>query len=290
MGQSFSTTKKGLELQSHQCKEILDVKSNKLCLTDGIGIIAPWLAHELSKELGIDESSGHPCAFQIRFSGYKGNIISMVLVESISSFFIGMVCLDIADRITNSDVGLYLRPSMNKFDSQNRSIDVVRVSSMPSASFLSRQIILLLSSLGIADDVFHSMQNEMLCHLKTLTTDHQKARELLHKFGGISGNGYHAFLLDYLKRFRGHMEPFARKLLIAFRGYLLKELRTKARILILNTWNVLGVIDETRTLKYGQVFVQIQEKTESGGINSKIIIGPVIVTRNPCFHPGKLFL
>ncbi len=287
MGQSFSTTKKGLELQSHQCKEISDVKSNKLCLTDGIGIIAPWLAHELSKELGIDESLGHPCAFQIRFSGYKGNILPMVLVEFISSFFLGMVCLDIADRITNSDVGLYLRPSMNKFDSQNRSIDVVRVSSMPSASFLSRQIILLLSSLGIADDVFHSMQNEMLCDLKTLTTDHQKARQFLHKFGGIGSNGYHAFLLDYLKIFRGHMEPFAHKLLIAFQGYLLKELRTKARILVLNTWTVLGVIDETRTLKYGQVFVQIHEKTESGGIKSKIITGPVIVTRNPCFHPGK---
>jgi RNA-dependent RNA polymerase len=198
-----------------------------------------------------------------------------------------MVCLDIADRITNSDVGLYLRPSMNKFVSQNRSIDVVRVSSMPSASFLSRQIILLLSSLGIADDVFRSMQNEMLCDLKTLTTDHKKAREFLHKFGGIGGNGYHAFLLNYLKTFRGHMEPFAHKLLVAFQGYLLKELRTKARILVPNTWTVLGVIDETRTLKYGQVFVQIHEKTESGGIKPKMITGPVIVTRSPCFHPGK---
>jgi hypothetical protein len=85
LGQSFSTTKKGLELQSHQCKEISDVKSNKLCLTDGIGIIAPWLAHELSKELGIDENIEHPCAFQIRFSGYKGNILPMVLVEFIYS-------------------------------------------------------------------------------------------------------------------------------------------------------------------------------------------------------------
>lgn len=48
------------------------MKADKLCLTDGIGIIAPWLAKKLCEELHIEDNSYHPCAFQIRFAGYKG--------------------------------------------------------------------------------------------------------------------------------------------------------------------------------------------------------------------------
>jgi RNA-dependent RNA polymerase len=201
-----------------------------------------------------------------------------------------MVCLDVANRIINSDVGLYLRPSMKKFDSNNHAIDIVRVSSMPSVGFLNRQIILLLSSLGIRDKIFLFMQEEMLHHLRTLTTDPQKAREFLRKLGGSGGNGYHAFLLEYLKRFGKQTDPFARQILIAFQAFFVKELRTKARILVPNTWSLFGVIDETRTLKYGEVFVQIEQKNDSGDIISKIITGWVIATRNPCFHPGKPYI
>ncbi|CAF4723521.1 unnamed protein product [Rotaria sp. Silwood1] len=201
---------------------------------------------------------------------------------------IGMVCLDIAQRIVEPDVGLYLRPSMNKFDSNNRSIDIVRVSSMPSVGFLNRQIILLLSSLGIRDEIFYSMQEQMLEHLRTLTVDHRKAREFLKQFGASSGNGYHGFLLEYLKRFGNCIDPFVRHILIAVQAFHVKELRTKTRILVPNTWSLFGVVDETGTLRYGEVFIQIEQKPESGDYSSKIITGPVIVTRNPCFHPGDI--
>jgi RNA-dependent RNA polymerase len=202
--------------------------------------------------------------------------------------YTGMVCWDVASRINNPDIGLYLRPSMNKFDSKNKSIDIVRVSSMPSASFLNRQIILLLSSLGINDEIFFQMQEEMLTHLSAITVDHQKAREFLNNFGGSSGNGYHAFLLAYLKRFGKQIDPFVRQILMAFQAFLVKELRTKARILVPHTWSLFGVADETRTLKYGEVFIQIEQKNTSGDIVSKIITGSVVVTRNPCFHPGDI--
>ncbi|CAF1163510.1 unnamed protein product [Rotaria sordida] len=271
LGQSFSTTRKGLELSRHQYREISDVKSGKSCFTDGIGIISSWLVKELCKELHIDHDAYHPCAFQIRFGGYKG-----------------MVCLDVAKHIDEPDVGLYLRPSMNKFDSNNRSIDIVHVSSMPSVGFLNRQIILLLSSLDIKDEIFYSMQEQMLDHLRVLTVDHRKAREFLKQFGASSGNGYHGFLLEYLKRFGNRIDPFARQILIAVQAFHVKELRTKTRILVPNTWSLFGVVDETGTLRYGEVFIRIERKPESGDASSKIITGPVIVTRNPCFHPGDI--
>jgi hypothetical protein len=74
LGQSFSTTKKGLELQRSEYEEIPDVSLGKTCFTDGIGIIAPWLVEKLCKELHIDVESYRPCAFQIRFGGWKGSI------------------------------------------------------------------------------------------------------------------------------------------------------------------------------------------------------------------------
>lgn len=198
-----------------------------------------------------------------------------------------MVCLDVASRIRGPDVGLYLRPSMNKFDSKNCSIDIVRVSSIPSVGFLNRQIILLLSSLGIRDEAFFSMQEEMLQHLRTLTIDADKARQFLRQFGGSGGNGYHVFLLAYLKSFGNKIDPFARQILVVFQAFLVKELRTKARLLLPNTWSLLGVADETGILHYGQVFIRIEEKNDDGDLVSKVLTGSVIVTRNPCFHPGK---
>ena len=81
LGQSFSTTKKGLELQRSQLRQIRDVELGKTCFTDGIGIIAPWLVDKLCKELRIDTNVYRPCAFQIRFGGYKGHIDHLSLLR-----------------------------------------------------------------------------------------------------------------------------------------------------------------------------------------------------------------
>ncbi|CAF1664186.1 unnamed protein product, partial [Adineta ricciae] len=270
LGQSFSTSRKGLELTRQDYRKIPDVKSNNACFTDGIGIISPQLVNKLYEELGIEENAYHPCAFQIRFGGYKG-----------------MVCLDVANHIQEPTVGLYLRESMNKFDSNNNSIDIVRVSSMPAANFLNRQIILLLSCLGIGDEIFLSMQDKMLDDLQVLTKDPQQACEFLRNFGGASGSAYPKFLLEYLNRFGKNMEPFAQHVLLALQGFLVKELRIKARILVPNAWCIFGVVDETNILQYGEVFIQIEQQNEAE-LSPRILAGPVIITRNPCFHPGDI--
>jgi hypothetical protein len=125
----------------------------------------------------------------------------------------------------------------------------------------------------------------MLQQLTALTGNPHKAREALKDLNEFGGNGCHAFLIDYLKTLGKHKEPFARRILFAFQAFLVKELRTKAKILVPNSWSLFGVADETRELKYGQVFIQIDNSNQQGG-SSKILEGSVIVTRNPCFHPG----
>ncbi|CAF3432324.1 unnamed protein product [Rotaria sp. Silwood1] len=278
--QSFSTSIKGIQLESRQIREISDFIRfettsecrREHCFTDGIGIIRPEFAKRLTQEMKLSEKIC-PCAFQIRCGGYKG-----------------MVCVDVSDKIINPDEYVHFRKSMNKFTAkENISIDVVRTSLNPSVAYLNRQIILLLSSLGIGDQTFMSLQDHMLQQLKALTENWQKACESLKELNEFGGNGYHGFLIEYLKRLHERKDPFVRQLLFVIKAFLVKELRTKAKIRVPNSWSLLGVIDESRTLNYGEVFIQIDnthQQTENS--TREIIRGSVIVTRNPCFHPGDI--
>ncbi|CAF4541298.1 unnamed protein product, partial [Rotaria sp. Silwood2] len=278
--QSFSTSIKGIQLDSCQIREISDFKqfertserTYEHCFTDGIGIITLKLAKILAKETKLSEKVC-PCAFQIRCGGYKG-----------------MVCLDVSGKITNHNEDVQFRESMNKFIAkENRSIDVIRTSLNPSISYLNRQIILLLSSLGIPDETFIALQNHMLEQLKALTENYREACESLKGLNEFGGNGYHRFLIEYLKRLRERKDPFVRQLLFVIKAFLIKELRTKAKIRVPNSWSLLGVIDETRTLNYGEVFIQIDNSNQqTEGLTTEIFRGPVVVTRNPCFHPGDI--
>ncbi|CAF2105210.1 unnamed protein product [Rotaria magnacalcarata] len=214
LGQSFSTSVKGIQLESIQRREISDVEkeeilgehSRKHCFTDGIGIISRTFAKRLAQQMKLTQKVC-PCAFQIRCGGYKG-----------------MVCLDIANRITDPNVNVYFRGSMKKFDANSFSIDVVRTSLNPSVAYLNRQIILLLSSLGIPNDIFISLQDEMLQQLKALTGNSYEAQEAIKELNEFGGNGYLAFLIAYLKSLGEKKDPFARQLLFAFQAFLVKEL------------------------------------------------------------------
>ncbi|CAF3855780.1 unnamed protein product, partial [Rotaria sp. Silwood1] len=275
LGQLFSTSIKGIQLEKSQFREISDVKRHdeydrELCFTDGIGIIQPWFAEKLIKEVKPSNTNSCPSGFQIRCGGYKG-----------------MVCLNVANWVFDDNIDVYFRPSMRKFFAENFSIDVVRTSSNPSVAYLSRQIILLLSSLGIPDCVFLTLQDQMLQQLKELTGTPEKACQSLKDLNEFGGNGCHLFLIDYLRKLGKEKEPFARRILLAFQAFLIKELRTKARIRVPQSWSLLGVVDETRTLNYGQVFIQIDNSNYEGG-SKEILQGPVVVTRSPCFHPGDI--
>ena len=48
----------------------------------------------------------------------------------------------------------------------------------------------------------------------------------------------------------------------------------------------MGCLDETRTLKYGQVFIQASNKANDRMIEQ--VTGKVVVAKNPCLHPGDV--
>ncbi len=44
------------------------------------------------------------------------------------------------------------------------------------------------------------------------------------------------------------------------------------------------IIDKSRTLQYGEVFIQ---HTSNSQLVSKIVFGYISATKNPCLYPGK---
>jgi hypothetical protein len=68
----------------------------------------------------------------------------------------------------------------------------------------------------------------------------------------------------------------------------LKELKKKAKILVPQGAYLLGVLDETNSLKENEVFVQISSVSNDGRTDKTVIESECILFRNPCFHPGDV--
>ena len=120
-----------------------------------------------------------------------------------------------------------------------------------------------------------------------------------------------------LRRIARHVniveEQFFVKLIITCAFNVIRELldRTRIRIPLANARNMFGIVDEYRVLEYGQVFVQystmreeklfpdgnevpyycLEDDTDCARPPSsecRILRGRVVITKNPCHHPGDL--
>lgn len=85
-------------------------------------------------------------------------------------------------------------------------------------------------------------------------------------------------------------EPFFRSMLITIYKCQIRDLMRRARIQL--SWEkgriMMGTLDDTGTLEYGQVFVQYSQIPGTEQEDSIVLKGPVVATKNPCFHPGDL--
>lgn len=79
-------------------------------------------------------------------------------------------------------------------------------------------------------------------------------------------------------------EPQLRSLLATLKKQHIQQIKEKARILVPDARNLLGICDQTNKLKAGQVFIRIGDQT-----SGVIIRGKVAVCKNPAVHPGGFF-
>ena len=278
LGQPFSSSRETLSVGRNEIEIIPDVEVKRngipYCFSDGIGKISAELARDVATKCGCKNYV--PSAFQIHYGGYKG----VVAVDPTSS------------------MKLSLRMSMCKYKSQNISLDVLAWSRYQPC-FLNRQIITLLSSLGVKDQVFQKKQEEIVDQLNAMLTDSLSSQEALELMfpGGMTKVLKEMLLCGY----KPDTEPFLSMMLRTFRASKLMDLQLKSRIFIPNGRCMMGCLDETRTLKYGQVFVQISRSsrqlhndfshmflTSSSNPNNLIFEGEVVVAKNPCLHPGDV--
>ncbi|CAM0944297.1 unnamed protein product [Alopecurus aequalis] len=260
LGQSFSSSTETLKVQKYEVKEIPDITNGtKYVFSDGIGTISADFADEVSMKCKLNRFT--PSAFQIRYGGYKG-----------------VVAID-----PRSDWKLSLRKSMSKFESDNMTLDVLAYSKYQPC-FLNRQLITLLSTLGVRDDIFDRKQKEAVKQLNRMVTEPQAAIDAIElmPMGEITNIVKELLLCGY----QPDLEPFLSMLLQTFRASKLLELKTKSRIFIPKGRAMMGCLDETRTLQYGQVFIQANNNANDRG--KFVVTGKVVVAKNPCLHPGDI--
>ncbi|XP_059448546.1 RNA-dependent RNA polymerase 1-like isoform X1 [Corylus avellana] len=277
LGQSFGSSTETLSVGRDEMEIIPDIEVErggvKYVFSDGIGKISAEFARKVASKCGCKRTS--PSAFQIRYGGYKG----VVAVDPTSS------------------LKLSLRKSMSKYESENTKLDVLAYSKFQPC-YLNRQLITLLSTLGVQDYVFENKQRQAVEQLDAILTDPLKAQEALDMMSpGENTNILKELLIC------GYMpdaEPFLSMMLQTFRASKLLELRTKTRIFIPDGRAMMGCLDETRTLGYGQVFVQFSGTRYKEFYNDSIMFsgtgsdqhfvveGQVVVAKNPCLHPGDV--
>ncbi|KAI2786432.1 hypothetical protein POX_g08817 [Penicillium oxalicum] len=283
LGQCFSTTR-ALAGCNVTVKRIPDIIRNGYCFSDGIGKISKFTTRVISAEMGISDPYGQPpSAYQFRLGGCKG----MLTVS--------------ADPIV-SDV--HIRPSQIKFEAEHRRLEIIRWSQL-SAATLNRQLILVLSALGVRGRVFHDRLNAMLQSIDYAMHSDDEATKLLRRF--IDPNRVTLAMAQMVSAgFRGTSEPFVCSMLALWKSWHQKYLKEKAKILVEQGASLLGVLDETRSLDgyferretgrimseneklaaLPEIFVQVSSLEE--GVPPRVIQGLCIVARNPSLHPGDV--
>jgi hypothetical protein len=71
----------------------------------------------------------------------------------------------------------------------------------------------------------------------------------------------------------------------------LRSLKYRARIPITQGYLLYGIMDETNTLREGEVYVATKDYNTSGQLKRRILVGSrVVITRAPALHPGDVQL
>jgi RNA-dependent RNA polymerase len=285
IGQCFSTTRAIRNAGFPPVRKshlVEDVERNGFNFTDGVGKISRFHAETIAKELGI--RGPPPSVYQFRMAGCKG-------------------VLAIAPGLGATNVKL--RKSQFKFETSYSGMEIIRCSEYWVAT-LNRQIILVLSALGVPDEIFLEIQDTEIQLMERAMIDDNSALEALT--GHVDPCKMTLNIASLVQAgFRRSNEPFVTTLLGLWRAWSIKYLKEKARLPIRQGAFILGCTDETGTLrghydsdrisdnddevtklaKVPEVFVQVTSP-ESG--HRKVIEGLCLIARNPSLHPGDIRL
>lgn len=284
LGQCFSTTRAMRTTVS--IVKIHDIERNGYCFTDGVGKLSLFVAQMAAQELGLANAfDDPPSLYQFRLGGCKG-----------------VLALD--PKIIGSEV--HIRASQLKFEATYNGLEIIRSSAL-ATPFFNRQIIIVLSNLGVRDHVIIGKQRVMVNDYEQVMTDPAVAVRKLRNHIDMNQTTL-AMAGMVLDGFMESREPFIMSLLQLWRASTIKNLKEKARIAIEDGAFVLGCVDETAILKghfddpqskdgatceeklakLPEIFLQVDDTSSNKKGHYKIVEGVCVLARNPSLHPGDL--
>ncbi|KAI5149002.1 RNA-dependent RNA polymerase [Enteropsectra breve] len=288
IGQALSTTVDTKEISS--CSEISDIERDGYCFTDGIGAISYAAASEISKMLNLNTI---PSAYQIRYGGYKGVVVLhsfLSIGKKDSAECTGIKRTKVSGGLSDSaeemqalleSNDLVLRPSMKKFSSSYKMLEVINYSKS-SPFYLNRQIILGLEGLGVPRETFLEMLDSYLIEMleaidKDFSSFIRRSTPMLPR----------SMTMD---------QSFTRKVLGEVLNRTFEELNSKAKIRINEGRAAMGVTDELGILEEEEAFVMFEDNDSCFANDPRLVrygkfsvpVGQAIVVKNPCMHPGDI--
>ncbi|KAA8521560.1 hypothetical protein F0562_012233 [Nyssa sinensis] len=250
MGQCFSSTYATVEVPPNEVdSELPDTKRNGYVFSDGIGMITPDLVMEVAERWQLRVNP--LCAYQIRYAGCKGVVACWPA--------------------KNDGIRLSLRPSMEKFESNHSILEICSWTQF-QPGFLNRQIVTLLSTLNVLDEIFWNMQDSMISKLNQMLVDVDVAFDVLTASCAEQG----IYCSNNVK------------------------CREKARIFVSSGRWLMGCLDELGVLEQGQCFIEVSNPSLENCFvkhgsrfsetkkNLEVIKGTVTIAKNPCLQPGDV--
>lgn len=228
-----------------------DIETNSICFSDGIGKGSKKLFGLVRNILNLPQPVS---AFQIRVGGVKG-VISIFEQQDDVTF----------------------RQSMKKFESQHNVLEILGYSRSIKLT-LNRHVILMLSSFGVCDDVFLDLQYDELAKCMEALTHNEKSLGFVQSRSQIFD--WAMFPAQQIVN-----EPFFRQILVNNVIESVSYLVDHAHVSVEKGRVLMGVLDETGSLNYGEVYAHVIEEEFDMEIE-----GQVLVYRNPCVLPSDIRL
>ncbi|KAL1800749.1 hypothetical protein ACET3X_001091 [Alternaria dauci] len=275
IGQAFSDTMFSVQIPSTafvtETKD--DVVRNGRTFSDGCGTISLELMSKVWKALPPDRRRLRPTILQIRYRGAKG-------VLSLDQSLPGEQ--------------LHVRKSMTKYIANEtwQALELCGAAYKPLQVFLNHQFIKILEDLGVPARNFKAVQDEAVRTLKRMTEHPLNAASFLeYSHSGVFAKVPKLFQLMYQIRLSFHEDKFLTDIVEVAAMASLRSMKYRARIPIEKGCLLYGIMDETNTLREGEVYIATRDFDSRGELKKKTFVGKrVVITRAPALHPGDVQL
>ncbi|RCN41783.1 RNA dependent RNA polymerase [Ancylostoma caninum] len=263
LGQCFTQSKKSsLPVERIQYAVTYDIvggsnqQGKEYTYSDGVGMMSRAFAAGIARDMMLGTCV--PSCFQFRFRGMKGVVAVNPLLDEIFNWAADNHIDAPRRKFGSWKLRMVFRPSQIKFDAMRKSND-------------SLEVVKYSAPVPVA------LNKPFICIL-----DQELPRRIdIDRLSVVSG-------------FQLSTEPFFRSLIKATIKYAITKQMRKQQIQIPydKGRSMLGVVDETGQLQYGQIFVQYTEnialKTPPPNASKKILTGKVLLTKNPCIVAGDV--